>query len=1318
MARIQTGKPKPIKAMAYTWLAILGIGQVMARIGVPISDLDYLLHVFVAHCTFIEFDADNNAFNNIDFVLLHIFVTLLAEGKSLEDSALWNTFDKTFESWICPLVYSLIGHCSDITLRLCQDIVLLNAEIAELLLPSIMINLAGKKDLSIDFGKLISLKVFCLFADTFLSFMLGSLLSSQALAPSVFVVWLNYDKSLLNLQVEQHIFMETNKMTKSIQVMLDVLNEMRLCHVMVRGGTGSVPNKQENLKASSDLLNLFCPFFWFLGLLRGKVQGRGHLQGPENHLLQRVQLFSLHCGIRSIAMLPRHPPPGRVSRVDSIRVATRRATRLGLGVDSRILEGSEIGNKDPSATTINEGKKTEEQRDKVGGKLTSQILTFEHEGNWSKALEYYDLQVRLDTLDNSPKYLSHESCRASSASLSESEFGLKQRKPYKGVIRSLQKVGCAHTFDLYLRGLASCRGEFQHDLEFVELQYEAAWRSGNWEFSMFNIGDPSIASNQPARSDRFNQNLHSCLRALHEGDYSEYYKELKDSKQILDHLGMTWDLRWRPLHGSMNSCGEDRNVFPEPTIPSMDELSGLDTQWNYIVKQTELHMNLLEPFVAFRKVLLQILGCKDCTVQHLLHSSSVLRKLEEAKLLRAQGRQEMAVNLAKYIAEENQSNQEASDVHRLVGKWLAETRSSNSRTILEKYLKRAVTFADELKAVNKKSLNRKCQTHFHLAHYADALFRSHEERLNSSEWQAALRLRKHKGDKTDYTLKIQELRRQLALDTEVAEKLQDDRDNFLNLALDGYKHCLVLGEKYDVRVVFRLVSIWFGLSSRQNVIKAMISTVDEVQSYKFIPLVYQIASRMGSTKEVQGPLSFQFALASLLKKMAIEHPYHTILQLLALANGDRIKDKQRSRNSYVVDMDKKIAAERLLEELQEHHGNTIRQMKQLVEIYIRLAELETKREDTNKKVNLPRDIRSVRELELVPVLTSNVAVDRNSEYLVGTFPHFKGLGDSIVVMNGINAPKVVECYGSDGKTYKQLAKSGNDDLRQDAVVPFTPSAGIIEWVDGTIPLGEYLIGSSRTGGAHGRYGSGDWLFSKCREHMVNVKDKRKAFQEVCDNFRPVMHFFFLERFLQPADWFEKRLAYTRSVAASSMVGYIVGLGDRHSMNVLIDQATAEVVHIDLGVAFEQGLMLKTPERVPFRLTRDIIDGMGVTGIEGVFRRCCEETLSVMRTNKEALLTIIEVFIHDPLYKWALSPLKALQRQKETEDDLETNWEDSQDEYEGNKDATRALMRVKQKLDGYEDGEMRSVHGQVQQLIQDAIDPERLCHMFPGWGSWM
>ena len=32
----------------------------------------------------------------------------------------------------------------------------------------------------------------------------------------------------------------------------------------------------------------------------------------------------------------------------------------------------------------------------------------------------------------------------------------------------------------------------------------------------------------------------------------------------------------------------------------------------------------------------------------------------------------------------------------------------------------------------------------------------------------------------------------------------------------------------------------------------------------------------------------------------------------------------------------------------------------------------------------------------------------------------------------------------------------------------------------------------------------------------------------------------------------------------------------------------------------QGKVLTTPETVPFRLTRDMVDGMGVCGVEGVF----------------------------------------------------------------------------------------------------------------------
>lgn len=37
------------------------------------------------------------------------------------------------------------------------------------------------------------------------------------------------------------------------------------------------------------------------------------------------------------------------------------------------------------------------------------------------------------------------------------------------------------------------------------------------------------------------------------------------------------------------------------------------------------------------------------------------------------------------------------------------------------------------------------------------------------------------------------------------------------------------------------------------------------------------------------------------------------------------------------------------------------------------------------------------------------------------------------------------------------------------------------------------------------------------------------------------------------EWFARRLQYTRSAAVGSMVGYVVGLGDRHINNILIDQ---------------------------------------------------------------------------------------------------------------------------------------------------------------------
>ena len=114
-------------------------------------------------------------------------------------------------------------------------------------------------------------------------------------------------------------------------------------------------------------------------------------------------------------------------------------------------------------------------------------------------------------------------------------------------------------------------------------------------------------------------------------------------------------------------------------------------------------------------------------------------------------------------------------------------------------------------------------------------------------------------------------------------------------------------------------------------------------------------------------------------------------------------------------------------------------------------------------------------------------------------------------------------------------------------------------------------------------------------------------------------------------------------------------------NILIDTTTAELVHIDLGIAFEQGKILPIPETVPFRLTRDIVDGFGVCALHGLFRSNCELALDLLKRSKEFILTIFEVYLvseliyiteifyanhfikvllYDPLHNWSLSPSKA------------------------------------------------------------------------------
>ncbi len=62
---------------------------------------------------------------------------------------------------------------------------------------------------------------------------------------------------------------------------------------------------------------------------------------------------------------------------------------------------------------------------------------------------------------------------------------------------------------------------------------------------------------------------------------------------------------------------------------------------------------------------------------------------------------------------------------------------------------------------------------------------------------------------------------------------------------------------------------------------------------------------------------------------------------------------------------------------------------------------------------------------------------------------------------------------------------------------------------------------------------------------------------------------------------------------------------------------------------------KYPEKIPFRLTRMLINAMEVSGIEGNFRFTCESVMRVLRENRESVMAVLEAFVHDPLINWRL-----------------------------------------------------------------------------------
>jgi serine-protein kinase ATM len=148
-------------------------------------------------------------------------------------------------------------------------------------------------------------------------------------------------------------------------------------------------------------------------------------------------------------------------------------------------------------------------------------------------------------------------------------------------------------------------------------------------------------------------------------------------------------------------------------------------------------------------------------------------------------------------------------------------------------------------------------------------------------------------------------------------------------------------------------------------------------------------------------------------------------------------------------------------------------------------------------------------------------------------------------------------------------------------------------------------------------------------------------------------------------------------------------------------------------------MLPVPEMVPFRLTRDIIDGFGISGCEGTFIRASTFALMVLRQEQDTISTFLDVLKYDPLYNWYLSrvcevadsrtvsPLKLLSVQQDAQDGP-GNKTTSKTETVAESEADRAIQVVKRKL-----ASRLSAEADVRRLILEATDEGNLSRMYCG-----
>lgn len=663
-------------------------------------------------------------------------------------------------------------------------------------------------------------------------------------------------------------------------------------------------------------------------------------------------------------------------------------------------------------------------------------------------------------------------------------------------------------------------------------------------------------------------------------------------------------------------------------------------------------------------------------------------------------------------------NVHASVINAVLTKWMAELRQQHPSNIMDEYVLPTTTGLEPPFSPWEADIGAAFQMFANFCeHHSKSVTLDNE--IATLERRLAQRQREAETIKANYrTLDEKKfmhrhylkVKQQLVAVQKQLDQANANRHLFQAQAVEFYLKKLIvapLDEDTD-----RFFACWLDCADDDDLNRRLAPGILALPSYQLVLWTNQLVSRIDTSL-----LEFQKVLSRLLESIVKDHPFHSLYQLISLTLHKDFETLAQMASKYE-------AAEVLWQRLLQLNVPFLRDIHRMCLELVALSETKV---DKKREMQLGA---YWRHLPPVPPPTQTIAVRPDCDY--SNVVHIVLINPKVsIAMLGLSRPKILVFKLSDGLGHKMLLKSGNDDLRQDLImeqvfvkvnhmlardkealrrhlriktynaVPMGPQLGMIEFVPHSVGLIDVIK----------QYHSKQDKMSleEARETMKRVQnfsreERVAAYREVTKKVKPVLRQYFVDTFPSTDSWYALRLTYTRGVATSLMIGYILGLGDRHCNNVMLDSTTGEPIHIDLGVAFDQGKRLPIPETVPFRLTRDIVDGFGVTGVHGMFTVGCLHTMRVLRGNSSHILAILDVLRWDPLYSWSISAMKLDKIQKEADTKVDLDDDGSE--------AAKAIVTVSDKLRGIPGG--LSVEATVSGLIQEATSEENLALIYFGW----